>query len=92
MLHCAVHLIARGYVQGVGFRFFVRDQAASRGIKGWVKNLSDGTVEIVAEGEKEILEGFINKIKKGPMFGRVSELMTEWIEPTKAFKNFSITF
>ena len=92
MPHCAVHLIASGYVQGVGFRFFVRDQAASRGIKGWVKNLSDGTVEIVAEGEKEILEGFINKVKKGPMFGRVSELITEWIEPTKAFKNFSITF
>ena len=92
MQNNSVHLVAHGRVQGVGFRFFVREQAVPRGIKGWVKNLPDGNVEIVAEGEKEILITFIDRVKKGPLFGTVSELQVEWIEPKNNYVNFSITF
>ncbi len=92
MQNSSVHLVAHGMVQGVGFRFFVREQAVPRGIKGWVKNLPDGNVEIVAEGDKEILINFIDRVKKGPLFGTVSELQVEWIEPKNTYSNFSITF
>ncbi len=88
----AVHLIAHGKVQGVGFRFFVRDQASSSGLKGWVKNLRDGTVEIHAEGEKEILLDLIEKVEKGPFFGSVSHLTIEWVEPENIYNSFNITF
>ena len=92
MPNSAVHMIAHGRVQGVGFRFFVREQAAYWGIKGWVKNLPDGTVEILAEGEKEVLDDFIERIERGPMFGRVSRVTVDWLEPTNSFTHFSITF
>ncbi len=92
MANKAVHLIARGMVQGVGFRFFVRGQAGSRGLKGWVKNLPDGTVEILAEGGEELLEDFINRVRQGPTFGSVSGLTLEWVEPSGLYTNFNITF
>jgi len=92
MPNSAVHMIAHGRVQGVGFRFFVREQAAPHGITGWVKNLPDGTVEILAEGENEVLDVFIDRIRKGPLFGRITELTVEWREPTNSYTRFGITF
>ena len=92
MLDSAVHMIVHGRVQGVGFRFFVRDLASSLDVKGWVRNLSDGTVEIHAEGNKEILENLIKKVEKGPFFGSVSDLTIDWVEPENIFNNFSIRF
>ncbi|MFC1528419.1 acylphosphatase [Candidatus Latescibacterota bacterium] len=92
MAESAAHMIAHGRVQGVGFRFFVREQASVFGVTGWVKNLYDGTVEIHVEGEKDVVNNFIEKIKKGPMFGLVSELTVNWIEPTGTYSNFSIQF
>ena len=88
----AVHLIAHGMVQGVGFRFFVRDHASSLGLNGWVKNLRDGTVEIHAEGEKEILKDLIKKVEKGPFFGSVSHLTIDWVEPENIYNGFNIAF
>ena len=72
MQNNSVHLVAHGRVQGVGFRFFVREQAVPRGIKGWVKNLPDGNVEIVAEGEKEILINL--KIEEANLSNKIKEL------------------
>lgn len=93
MPNSAVHMIAHGRVQGVGFRFFVREQATPLGITGWVKNLPDGTVEILAEGdENEVLDVFIDRIRKGPLFGRIAELTVEWREPTNSYTRFGITF
>ena len=88
----AVHVIAHGMVQGVGFRFYVREHASSSGLKGWVKNLPDGTVEIHAEGKQEILQDFITKVEKGPFFGSVSHLTVEWVEPEKKYNSFNIAF
>ena len=92
MLDSAVHMIVHGRVQGVGFRFFVRDHAASLGVNGWVRNLPDGTVEIHAEGKKEILQNLIKKVEKGPFFGSVSDLTIDWVEPKNIYNNFSIGF
>jgi acylphosphatase len=75
-----VHLIARGKVQGVWYRVGTREQALQLGLCGWAKNCSDGTVEIHAEGEKEILEQFISWCRKGPPAAQVSTLDIEWVE------------
>jgi acylphosphatase len=91
-LSSAVHMIARGRVQGVGFRFFVRDKAARFGVRGWVRNMPDGSVEIHAEGSKEQLDEFITAVKEGPLFGHVSDLELEQIEPTNDYTTFSIEF
>ena len=88
----AVHVIVYGSVQGVGFRFFVREIAFSCGVMGWVKNLPDGTVEIHAEGDNEILDDFINKVEKGPTFGYVTELKIDWIIPENKYSGFNISF
>ena len=88
----AVDIIVQGRVQGVGFRFFVRDHATSLDLKGWVKNLPDGTVGIHAEGEKEILHDFIQIVERGPAFGYVSKLSIDWVTPENIYNGFKITF
>ena len=58
-----VHVLYSGQVQGVGFRYSVQDIAMNLGVTGWVKNLEDRRVEVVAEGEQKDLEGFLDKIR-----------------------------
>ena len=77
----AVHLFARGRVQGVWFRAGTQEQALQMAISGWAKNCSDGSVEIHAEGEKENLEQFINWCRKGTPAAQVSTLDVEWVPP-----------
>ncbi|MFC1490516.1 acylphosphatase [Candidatus Latescibacterota bacterium] len=88
----AVNIIVHGRVQGVGFRFFVREKAKIFGMKGWVRNCSDGTVEIHSEGEDELLTDFITEIEKGPVFGNVSGLTVNRITPVGTFSGFNIKF
>ena len=85
----SVHLIAHGKVQGVWYRASTRKQALQLGLCGWAKNCPDGTVEIHAEGEKEILELFINWCRKGPPAAQVSSLDIEWVE-SQAMTTFDI--
>ena len=85
----SVHLIAYGKVQGVCYRAGTREKALQLGLCGWVKNCPDGTVEIHAEGEKEILEMFINWCRKGPPAAQVSSLDIEWVE-LQAMTTFDI--
>ncbi len=92
MAENAVHIVARGRVQGVGFRFFVREQAARYGVRGWVRNKADGSVEILAEGKREILQNFVEVVREGPRFGRVSDLVVDWVEPSNDFTGFNIEF
>ena len=60
------HMVARGRVQGVGYRAFVSDEAQMRRIEGWVRNRRDGTVEAVFSGPAEIVDGMIAACRKGP--------------------------
>ena len=77
----AVHLIARGRVQGVWFRAGTQEQALQSGVCGWARNCPDGAGEIHAAGEKETLERFINWCRKGPPAAQVSDLDIEWVSP-----------
>jgi len=84
-------IIAKGTVQKVGYRDFVQDIARSLEIKGYVKNLRDGSVEIVAEGSEDVIEEFIEKIKPEyePLIS-VTDISVVYEEPTGEFEYFDI--
>ena len=67
-----LHAIVRGRVQGVGFRYYVRERARSLRLAGWVRNLPDGAVEILARGERDALERLRMAISAGPPGARVT--------------------
>ena len=79
-----------GTVQGVGFRWFVRERALSLGLTGHVKNEYDGSVEVVAEGPRETLEGFLAALRVGPRSAVVRDVAVRWVEPTGAFALFEV--
>jgi len=62
------------------------------GVKGWVRNLYDGRVEVVAEGDKEALEQFLAELKKGPRLARVEQAEVTWEDYRAEFVDFSIRF
>lgn len=70
-----------GRVQGVGFRFFTEDVARREGVHGYVRNLADGRVEAVAEGEREALERFERSLYGGPPMSRVDHVTVEELAP-----------
>jgi acylphosphatase len=72
--HNAFHIIIRGRVQGVGYRAFVEREALSAGVGGWVRNLRDGSVEAVMQGERAILDPLIEICREGPFSARVDAL------------------
>jgi len=70
-----------GMVQGVGFRFFVRTCAGALGVDGWVRNLPDGTVEVHAEADEELLGEFRFDLSRGPRYARVERVEEQETEP-----------
>lgn len=92
MAEHAIRIIAHGRVQGVGFRFFVRQNAVAIGVTGWVKNCADGSVELHAEGSREQLELLVERVRQGPTFGHVSDLEVDWRTASNDFQTFDITF
>lgn len=87
-----VHIIVSGRVQGVFFRDFTRQQANNLGITGWVKNLPDGKVQIVAEGEKSKLFQLIEAVKSGPERSNVKDCKIEWTDFKDEFTDFKIVY
>ena len=83
--------VVTGRVQGVGFRDFVRTEAASRGLTGYVRNGDDGaSVEFVAEGPESDLRALLEVIERGPRFARVDGVAAEWSDASEAFSRFSV--
>ncbi len=83
-----VHLLISGFVQGVGFREFVKKSARKMGIVGWTRNLTDRRVEIIAQADEELLHKFIKIASRGPFLSEVKSVSIEWQEPSETFKNF----
>ncbi len=79
-----------GQVQGVNFRYSIWQEARDLGLVGWVKNLSDGSVEIEAEGEELTLKRLIDYSRSGPQEAKVKSVETIWEEPTGEYSSFSI--
>ena len=85
------HVFISGTVQGVGYRYFVRSNAQKFGLKGWVRNVEDGGVEAVFQGDKDKIEEMIALCRKGPMFSEVKQIGFEWEERQEDFTDFTIS-
>jgi acylphosphatase len=85
-----VHLIIKGKVQGVFYRASAKKFADENGIKGWIKNTSEGHVETLASGNENIISVFIDWCKKGPQHANVEEVMVKEMEEF-FFDEFKIT-
>jgi len=78
----------KGKVQGVGFRYFAAQEAELLGINGYAKNLINGDVEILAEGEDGLLNEFIQAVKRGPRYSRVNSLNIVEIKYENKYNTF----
>jgi acylphosphatase len=87
-----IRLVVRGVVQGVGFRYFVLRSARESGLRGFVKNLRDGSVEVVAEGGRDTLERFARDVTLGPGHAQVRDIELQWSEPSGEFDSFEVNF
>jgi acylphosphatase len=85
-----LHLVIRGRVQGVGFRFTAYDEAKDLALAGWVRNLANGDVEIVAEGRQENLQMLAAWAHLGPSSAHVTEVREDWLDSTGEFTEFRI--
>jgi acylphosphatase len=86
----ARRFVVRGRVQGVGFRWFVEREAHTLGIAGWVRNKSDGTVEVLAMGTREQLIGLRSRLQQGPRAARVDEVSESEAKPVAGLTIFRI--
>lgn len=86
------HVFVSGRVQGVFFRDHTLRWASSLGLTGRVKNLWDGRVEVVAEGEKESLDALIGRLSQGPPMARVENVDVKWEEYKDEFTDFKIAW
>lgn len=87
-----IRILVFGDVQGVFFRANAQSEAGRLGLKGWVRNLPDGSVEVVAEGEKEKLETMLQWCSRGPAGASVSRIEHEWTEATGQFRDFRVLY
>lgn len=78
----------RGRVQGVGFRWFAQESAKALGITGYVRNTSEGNVEVVAEGNEGLLARFLGLLRRGPGSAVVTQVDVTWGIPTGEFDTF----
>ena len=85
-LHAYVH----GWVQGVGYRYFVVNKASALGLRGYTRNQSDGSVEILAQGTRPALERLLIMLQQGPSAAEVSEVHTKWGQPTAHLSGFHV--
>ncbi len=85
-----LHAVVEGRVQGVGFRYFVVEKAVPLELTGWVRNTSDGSVEVMAEGDHTSLETFLEDLRSGPRAALVMRVQQEWQSPTGEFSRFFI--
>ncbi len=84
--------IVHGIVQGVNFRYYTRREAAQLGVVGYVRNRWDGTVEVVAEGDREKLEQLLRWLHRGPRSAVVEKVDVRWTEPMGKFTRFEVRY
>ncbi|MBS7616561.1 acylphosphatase [Candidatus Bathyarchaeota archaeon] len=91
-MNVRAHVFVNGRVQGVFFRYETRREARKHGVKGWVRNLSDGRVEAVFEGEEETVKKLIDFCKSGPPGAKVVKVDVKWEDYAGEFKDFEIRY
>ena len=86
----ARRFLVRGRVQGVGFRWFVEREAHILGVAGWVRNNSDGSVEVLAMGTRDQLAGLGSRLREGPRAARVDDVEESEAHPVEGLHSFRI--
>jgi len=85
-------ILISGYVQGVGYRYYCYNSARNLGLTGWVKNNPDNTVSTQVEGERSLIESFIEELKIGPRSAVVRDINVNWLEFKGEFTDFKVTY
>lgn len=86
----ATHILVIGFVQGVGYRQFVRGVARKLGLVGFVRNMPDGSVEVMVAGPQEIIGELVGQCKKGPFLSEVKEVNVTEIDTPEEFSEFIV--
>jgi len=84
--------IVSGRVQGVGYRYFARQTAQALGVRGWIRNLPDGSCEVQAAGSGELLQRFQDELRRGPRGARVEDIAEESLVQVPDWQSFQIVF
>lgn len=85
-------MVVTGRVQGVAYRAFAREMAVRAGLRGGVRNLDDGRVEVEVEGDRATVESFLDRLRTGPALARVDRLDVQWDAATGAHPDFRIWY
>jgi|HubBroStandDraft_6_1064221.scaffolds.fasta_scaffold25646_3 acylphosphatase len=88
----ARRFVVQGRVQGVGYRYFAINAANDCGVLGTVKNLPDGSVEVIAEGSRDAVFRFRVELERGPSYGRVTAVHESELPPTGRYRRFDVVF
>jgi acylphosphatase len=83
-----LHIAVEGRVQGVGFRYFVVENAQRLNLTGWVRNRWNGSVELIAEGNRHELDKLIAEVRRGPRSSMVLGVKIDWQDATGEFRDF----
>ncbi|MFH2012792.1 MAG: acylphosphatase [Pseudomonadota bacterium] len=92
MTRIRAHIIVKGNVQGVYFRAETQLEARRLGVKGWVRNLQDRSVEAVFEGEEDSVKSMVKWCSHGPSFATVTDISVDWQDYKEEFDSFSVTY
>jgi acylphosphatase len=87
-MESAAHIVVSGVVQGVGYRYFVLKAARELGLKGFVRNLYGGEVEVEVVGERGLIEEFVQELRVGPPAAHVTDVQVRWHKPGEEFDGF----
>lgn len=82
------HILVMGFVQGIGFRSFIKSKAQNLNLTGWVRNTDDGRVEVLVQGPKEKLQNLIKICEKGPFLSEVKSVQVQWEKASEKFQSF----
>ncbi|MBN2140246.1 MAG: acylphosphatase [Desulfovibrionaceae bacterium] len=86
----SLHCVITGKVQGVFFRAWIQDQAANMGVNGWVRNLDQDKVEILAQGDEAALDSFRERVRQGSPLSRVDDFKSDWMDYDKIYDQFEM--
>jgi acylphosphatase len=85
-----LHVLFSGTVQGVGFRYTTQRLAQTMSVRGWVRNFNDGRVEMLAQGEKALLNKFLQRLQNGALAANIEKVECDWSQPTEPLTGFEV--
>lgn len=85
-----IQCVVSGKVQGVAYRAYIQDSATELGLVGYVRNLSNGTVEVVAQGDPTTLKDFVEYLHEGSLMAKVESVAVDWVSPKVTYDEFSV--